>query len=230
MRLFLVLVLTALLTTASYADDAEFDFENSDARKALGSYNAQVTKNRKEMAQKIKQVKDKGVATAKKNHKAFIESLQKALKKSMRASNLNEANKINNAITALQQGNIPPGDVVAGKDAEKTKQFLLSSVIDVWVSSDGKAIYIIRPNGAAIRGTIRNWGKWEAKDLIKDTGKYESFTVKWSEKKTDRNGKLRSATTITEIVKVGENKGERFLGVDKLVFLLDKYFNVREDL
>jgi len=91
------------------ADEGDFDFSSLGAKKALRDYKKAVAKDEKIQAQQVKEVETEGTKAAKKTREAFIESLRKALKKSMQSGNLDEANKINAAIKTLEQGASPAG-------------------------------------------------------------------------------------------------------------------------
>ena len=95
--------LTCLLfVTATVADEADLDFSSLGAKKALRDYKKAVVKDEKAQAQQVKKAETEGAKAAKRTRDAFVENLQKALKKSMQAGNLEEANKINSAIKLLK--------------------------------------------------------------------------------------------------------------------------------
>ena len=87
-----------LLVTATLADEPDFDFSSLGAKKALRDYKKAVAKDEEEAANLAKKTRD-----------AFVESLEGALKQSMQAGNLDEANKISDAIKALKKGASPAG-------------------------------------------------------------------------------------------------------------------------
>ena len=97
-----------LLATATLADESEFDFSSVGAKKALRDYKKAVAKDEEEAANLAKKTRD-----------AFVESLKGALKQSMQAGNLDEANKISAAIKLLKKGASPAGASVAGSKGKK---------------------------------------------------------------------------------------------------------------
>jgi len=103
------------------ADEGDFDFSSLGAKKALRDYKKAVAKDEKIQAQQVKEVETEGTKAAKKTREAFIESLRKALKKSMQAGNLDEANKIDAAIKALKKGASPAAGLAVGSKGKKSK-------------------------------------------------------------------------------------------------------------
>jgi len=126
MRHLLILACLAF-GTGAMADEGDFDFSSLGAKKALRDYKKAITKDEKARGQKQKLLDEDGTKQEKKTRNAFVENLKKALKKSMQSGNLDEANKINAAIKALEQGEgaSPAGGSVAGtkgkKKAKKSK-------------------------------------------------------------------------------------------------------------
>ncbi|MDG2286859.1 MAG: C-type lectin domain-containing protein [Alphaproteobacteria bacterium] len=108
-----------LLVTATVADDADFDFDSVAAKKAFRDYNKAVAKDEKARGQKQKLLDEDGTKQEKKTRNAFVENLKKALKKSMQAGNLDEANKINAAIKALEKGADPVTSSAAESKGKK---------------------------------------------------------------------------------------------------------------
>ncbi len=118
MRHFLILASLAFVT-ASYAEEADFDFNGLIAKKALRDYKKAVAKDEKATELKRKELDKEAANLAKSTRDAFVENLTKALKQSMQAGNLDEANKINAAIKTLEQGASPAGASVAGSKGKK---------------------------------------------------------------------------------------------------------------
>ena len=108
-----------LLVTATVADEPEFDFSSVGAKKALRDYNKAVAKDEKVQSQQVKEVEAEGAKAAKRTRDAFVENLRKALKKSMQAGNLDEANKIDAAIKASQKAASPAEASMAGSSDKK---------------------------------------------------------------------------------------------------------------
>ena len=84
------------------ADDADFDFDSVAAKKAFRDYNKAVAKDKKSQAQKQKTLDEEAAKAAKETRDALVSNLKKALKKSMQAGNLEEANQIDAAIKTIQ--------------------------------------------------------------------------------------------------------------------------------
>ena len=104
MRHFLILASLAFVTGA-VADEGDFDFKGLVAKKALRDYKKAAAKDGKAMELKRKEL-DKEIANlAKTTRDAFVKNLKKALKQSMQAGNLEEANKINAAIKLVESKN-----------------------------------------------------------------------------------------------------------------------------
>ena len=78
-----------------------------------------VVKDKRSQARKQKTLDEEATKAAKETHDAFVANLQRALKKSMQAGNLEEANKINAAIKALEQGASPVGASAADSKGKK---------------------------------------------------------------------------------------------------------------
>ena len=86
MRLFLVLVLTALLTTATVADEPDFDFKSNKAKAAVQKY------------------QDASRKSNKRNLDSLIRSLEAAFKHERTEGDFEEAIKIRDAIKSLKNG------------------------------------------------------------------------------------------------------------------------------
>ena len=84
-----------LFVAITVADEPDFDFDSVAAKKALRDYNKAVAKDERAQAQRVKEIEREDAKAIKKTRDAFLERLRKALKKSMQAGNLEEANKIN---------------------------------------------------------------------------------------------------------------------------------------
>ena len=106
-----------LLVNVVVADEAEFDFDSVAARKALRDYKKALVKDKKAIELKQKKLDEEAESLAKTTRDVFAENLKKALKKSMQAGNLEEANKIDAAIKSLANGMSIP---IATKDATTT--------------------------------------------------------------------------------------------------------------
>jgi hypothetical protein len=167
------------------ADEADFDFGSLGAKKALRDYNKAVAEDKKAQAQRAKEAEAEGAKAAKRTRDAFVENLQKALKKSMQSGNLDEANKINAAIKALEKGASPAGGSAAGskgkKKAKKSKA-RIANAVGVWRKSDGSLYFIIRPDGTA-HHSANIEGVW--KPINKSD---QRFAIKW------RNGVIDQIT------------------------------------
>ena len=115
-----LLILACLLFgTGAVADEGDFDFKSLGAKKALRDYKKAVAKDEKAQAKRVKEVEAEGANAAKTTRDAFVENLKKALKQSMQAGNLDEANKIDAAIKALKKGASPAGASVDGSKGKK---------------------------------------------------------------------------------------------------------------
>jgi len=100
-----LLILTCLLFgTGATAEEGDFDFNGLIAKKALRDYKKAVAKDEKATELKRKELDEEAANAAKTTRDAFVENLTKALKQSMQAGNLEEANKIDAAIKALKKG------------------------------------------------------------------------------------------------------------------------------
>lgn len=99
---FCAVLLSLLLATASYAGETNFNFSSLGAKKALRDYRKALAKGEKVRSQRMNKVEEEGVKAVKKTRDSFVESLKKALKKTMQAGNLDEANNINAAIKQLK--------------------------------------------------------------------------------------------------------------------------------
>ena len=114
-----------LLATGVVADEGDFDFSSLGAKKALRDYKKALVEDKKAIELKRKKFDEEAESLAKTTRDAFVENLKKALKKSMQSGNLDEANKINAAIKALEQGTGPAGGSTTGtkgkKKAKKSK-------------------------------------------------------------------------------------------------------------
>ena len=163
-----------LLVTATLADQAEFDFSSVAAKKALRDYKKAVTKDKADAAK-----------LAQKRRDAFVESLERALKQSMQAGNLDEANKIDAAIKALKKGAGSAADpVITPKDKRKDEnnKSRISPMVGIWrdmvpAKGNHETIFIMRPDKTAYRSTSegnRN-GRWQAAN---NSGR--DFIVNWS--------------------------------------------------
>jgi len=108
-----------LLATGVVADEGDFDFSSLGAKKALRDYKKALVEDKKAIELKRKKFDEEAESLAKTTRDAFVENLKKALKKSMQSGNLDEANKINAAIKALEQGTGPAGGSVAGSKGKK---------------------------------------------------------------------------------------------------------------
>jgi hypothetical protein len=118
MRHLLILASLAF-GTGAMADEGDFDFNGLIAKKALRDYKKAVAKDEKATELKQKELDKEAANLAKTTRDAFAENLKKALKQSMQAGNLEEANKIDAAIRALKKGASPAGASVAGSKGKK---------------------------------------------------------------------------------------------------------------
>jgi len=160
MRHFLILASLAFVT-ASYAEEGDFDFNGLIAKKALRDYKKAVAKDEKAQAQRVKEVEAEGANAAKTTRDAFVENLKKALKQSMQAGNLEEANKIDAAIKALK------------KRAERTTK--------VAYYDNGQKAWEVHYKNGKKDGPWTMWyenGKTELRGHYKD-GKKEGFELGW---------------------------------------------------
>ena len=119
-----LLILTCLLFgTGATAEEGDFDFNGLIAKKALRDYKKALVEDKKAIELRRKKLDEEADSLAKTTRDAFVENLTKALKQSMQAGNLEEANKIDAAIKALKKGASPAGASVAGsKDKKKAKK------------------------------------------------------------------------------------------------------------
>ena len=191
-----------LLVTATVADEPEFDFSSVGAKKALRDYKKAVAKDEKAQTQRVKEAEAEGAKAAKRTRDAFAEKLQKALKKSMQAGNLDEANKINAAIKAIKKGASPAGASATGSKSKKSKA-RIPSPVGVWRITDGSIYFIIRSDG-----TVRHTGNTGIEGIWKPINKSDQlFAIKW------RNG-ASDQITISEdgqsLVGVTPSSGFRF--------------------
>ena len=113
-----------LLATATVADEAEFDFDSVPAKKALRAYKKAMAKDEKARAQRVKEIETEDAKAIKKTREAFIDSLRKALKKSMQAGNLEEANRIDSAIKVAKKEKLKPDLRTQVKEKQKTDLLL----------------------------------------------------------------------------------------------------------
>ena len=90
-----------LFVTATVADEPEFDFDSVAAKKAFRDYKKAVAKDEKSQAQKQKTLDEEAAKATKEIRDALVSNLKKALKKSMQAGNLEEANRIDAAIKQI---------------------------------------------------------------------------------------------------------------------------------
>ena len=169
------------------ADDAEFDFSSVAAKKAVRDYKKAMAKDEKAQAQRVKEIETEDAKAIKKTRNAFLESLQKALKKSMQAGNLEEANKIDAAIKSIQKGHGPTEGASAsglkGKEKPPSKQLQKPLIIGVWKTTappGGKDVFIVRPNKTAYHSGLATQGRWEA---INKSDR--NFIIRWSNGVTD---------------------------------------------
>ena len=153
-----LLTLTCLLlATATLADESDFDFSSLGAKKALRDYNKAIAKDEKAQAQQVKKAEAEGAEEIKKTRDAFVENLRKALKQSMQAGNLEEANKINAAIKALEQGAGPAAGLAVGSKGKKSKTRIPRD-------SDSPLLYRFfeydqKNNGFAVRTNARGFSE-----------------------------------------------------------------------
>ena len=123
MRHFLILT-CLLFVTATVADEPEFDFDSVAAKKALRDYNKAVAKDKRSQDQKQKTLDEEAAKAAKETHDAFVANLKRALKKSMQAGNLEEANKIDAAIKVAKKGKLKSALRTQVKEKQKTDLLL----------------------------------------------------------------------------------------------------------
>ena len=82
-----LLILASLMFGAGVvADEADFDFKSLGAKKALRDYKKAVANDEKAQAQKQKKLDEAGFKAAKITRDALVESLKKALKKSIQGT------------------------------------------------------------------------------------------------------------------------------------------------
>jgi hypothetical protein len=105
-----------LFGTGATAEEGDFDFNGLIAKKALRDYKKALVEDKKAIELRRKKLDEEADSLAKTARDAFVENLTKALKQSMQAGNLDEANKINDAIKALKKGASPAGASVAGSN------------------------------------------------------------------------------------------------------------------
>ena len=104
-----LLTLTCLLfVTAAVADEGDFDFSSLGAKKALRDYKKALVEDKKTIEFKRTKLDKEAESLANATRDAFAENLKKALKQSMQAGNLEEANKIDAAIKCLTEGTAVP--------------------------------------------------------------------------------------------------------------------------
>ena len=118
MRLLLFLP-SLLFVTAVAANEPDFDFSSVGAKKGLREYRKALVKNKKAIELKQKKLDEEADNLANATRDAFVEILKKALRKTMQAGNLEEANKIDAAIKALDKGSSQAGD--AAEDSKEKK-------------------------------------------------------------------------------------------------------------
>ena len=137
MRHFLILASLAFVT-ASYAEEGDFDFNGLIAKKALRDYKKAVAKDEKATELKRKELDEEAANAAKTTRDAFAENLKKALKQSMQAGNLEEANKIDSAIKALKKGGDPTGSpekIGVGSRQKRSSSLYLSDISPILAST-----------------------------------------------------------------------------------------------
>ena len=105
-----------LLVTATVADEPELNFSSVGAKKARRDYKKAVAKDEKIFELKQKKLNAEIARAAKENRDAFIENLEKALKKSMQTGNLDEANKISAAIKTIRGATASRRDTTAPQE------------------------------------------------------------------------------------------------------------------
>ena len=113
-----------LLVTSTVADDADFDFDSVAAKKAFRDYKKAVAKDKKSQAQKQKTLDEEAAKAAKEIRDAFVANLKRALKKSMQAGNLEEANKIDAAIKVAKKWKLKSDLRTQVKEKQKTDLLL----------------------------------------------------------------------------------------------------------
>ena len=168
MRHLLILSCLAFVT-AAVAAEADFDFKSLGAKKALRDYKKAVAKDEKATELKRKELDKEAANLVKTTRDAFVESLKGALKQAMQAGNLDEANKISDAIKALKSSN-----AMARSHASQSKQVALrlgkKSVLKFWtsVSTEYKSdsapfVAELLPNGVVRgkKGTDMQNARWE---------------------------------------------------------------------
>jgi len=195
-----LLILTCLLFgTGATAEEGDFDFNGLIAKKALRDYKKAVAKDKKATERKQKQLDEEAAILAKKTRNEFVESLRKALKTSMQAENLEEANKIDAAIKALIKGASPAGASAENRKAQKEAN--RTTQVEYW------------PNGQKIaEGHFKDgnpdgrWTQWyengqkQAEGYYKN-GKQEGLETWWHEngqkhrERHYKNGKLEGLAT-----------------------------------
>ena len=180
MRLFLILA-CLLFVNAAVAEEADLDFESPASRKALRDYEKVIAKDKKAIELKRKKLDEEAASLAKKNRDAFVDSLKGALKQSMQAGNLDEANKIDAAIKALKKGASPAAGSASGlkgKEKSLSKKARTPLVVGVWKTTappGNKNIFIVRPNKTAHHSGDVMEGRWEAANR---SGR--DFIIHWS--------------------------------------------------
>jgi hypothetical protein len=117
-----LLILACLLfVTGVVADEADFDFKSLGAKKALRDYKATLAKEDKAKQKAIEEMEAEAKKARKKYRVELIMNLEQALKKALQDADLEEANKISDAIKALKKGASPAGASVAGSKGKKSK-------------------------------------------------------------------------------------------------------------
>jgi hypothetical protein len=174
-----------LLVTATVADEPEFDFSSVGAKKALRDYNKAVAKDEKVQSQQVKEVEAEGAKAAKRTRDAFVENLRKALKKSMQAGNLDEANKINAAIKKLAMPN--QGDQGRAKFMGSRSTDILIGKWRVKNSHGFDGMFEFYPDGR-----VNDNSRWELKDtriiIRHPTGHWDSFDYPLNQKIVSGDG------------------------------------------
>jgi len=166
MRHLLILASLAFVT-ASYAEEGDFDFNGLIAKKALRDYKKALVEDKKATELKRKELDEEAANLAKTTRDAFVENLKKALKQSMQAGNLDEANKIDAAIKLLKKGANPKR-----LDNQRPK---VPSLVGVWKPApDAKTAFIIRPNGTCYSVGAHMEGTWRPADK-----KDHRFIIRW---------------------------------------------------
>ena len=153
-----------LLVTATVADEPEFDFGSVAAKKAFRDYNKAVAKDKADAAK-----------LAQKRRDAFVESLERALKQSMQAGNLEEANKIDAAIKGLEKGVSKALEKGAKSKRLDNQRPKVPSLVGVWKPApDAGTAFIIRPNGTCYSVGAKLEGTWRPADK-----KDHRFVIRW---------------------------------------------------